>query len=108
MQIDKSLENDKLKYYLLNYLNDIQFIRQSSKKKELYLDFFTYILDDSLCLKLIECDYNFNNLIGKLINSKLHSFLDETDYNNIYHKFSQIKLDKDVFENGKQINQILI
>ncbi len=108
MLIDKSLDDDKLKYYLLNYLNDIQFIRQNSKKKELYLDFFTYILNDSRCLKLIEGNYNLNNLIGKLINSTLHSFLEETDYNNIYHKFSKIKLDKDIFENGKQINQILI
>lgn len=108
MILDKSLDDDKLKYYLLNYINDIQFIRQSSKKKELYFDFFTFILDDTRCLNLIQNDYNFNNVIGKLINQTLHFYLEDKEYNGIYQKFSKIKIDKDIYENGNQVNEILI
>ena len=108
MIIKNHLNDDKLKYYLVNYLNDIEYTRQLSKKKELYLDFFKFIFNDLSCLDLIKSDYKFNNLISKLINTTLHSFLNETDYNNIYAKFSKIKTNKQIFENGKQIKQILI
>lgn len=108
MLIDENLNNDKLKYYLLNYMNDLEFIRQFSKKKELYLDFFDYILDDKKCINLIESDYNLNVIISKLIDTNIHTYFDDNTYNNIYNKFSKIRLSKDISENGNQINEISI
>ena len=108
MYIDPTFNDCKLKRYLLNYIIDVQNIRQTSKKKELFKDFFDLLFINKRCIFLLKTDNTFNNIIGKLINGTLYDYLDEVDYNEIYQKFLNFKLKDEIFENGNQITEISI